>query len=158
MPKKIKLFWWTGALLVVLTVVGIAGAVMCQRTEVSDLYRHYRDNPHLSVTFLRNFPVNDTLTVDVTILAALDSTGWDTLKADFNIKPLPDIVQKEIDNGRDIITCFMVPKENPSLPMDTLNLLNNNPVGVSQLHRTISIFNTETEAQIDAVNHYNYRL
>lgn len=158
MPKKIKLFWQLGAVLALLMVVGIAAAVVLPRMGVSDLYRHYQDNPHLAVTYLRNFPVNDTLAVDVTILTALDDEGWDTLLVNYNILPLPQNMQEKINNGQDIVTVFFAPKTNPTLPMDTTDLLKNNVLGISRLHHTVSIFITETEGQQDAVLHYNYRV
>ena len=47
--------------------------------ECSQIYRDYADDPHVAVAFIKDFRVNDTLTVDVTTLHALDSTGWHSL-------------------------------------------------------------------------------
>ena len=47
--------------------------------ECSQLYRDYAHNPHVTVAFIKDFPVNDTLRVDVTTLQATDSTGWHSL-------------------------------------------------------------------------------
>ena len=156
MPKKIKLFWWTGALLVVLTVVGIAGAVMCQRTEVSDLYRHYRDNPHLAVTFLRNFPVNDTLNVDVVLLVADTDAGWDTLHRDFNLTKVTPIVQQMIDQGRLRVLSRLSPRENPSLPIDRANPDNNIVLSENLAEHAMALFYTRNNAENTAVLDYNY--
>ena len=47
--------------------------------ECSQIYRDYADDPHVAVAFIKRLRVNDTLTVDVTTLHALDSTGWHSL-------------------------------------------------------------------------------
>lgn len=156
MPRKIKLFWRVGAVLAALTAVAVAAAVLVPRMGVSDLYRRYEGNPHLDVTYLRNFPVNDTLAVDVTLLQARDDEGWDILKEDFRVVPPLEFIQKKIDSGKDIVEVSLAPKDDPTLPMDKKNILKNNVVGVSRLKRTISIFTTDTKEQQLAVMHYNY--
>lgn len=125
---------------------------------VSDLYRRYEPNPHLSVAFIEGFKVNDTLSVDVTLLQALDDEGWDILKEDFRVVPPVEFIQKKIDSGKDIVEVFLAPKDNPTLPMDKKNILKNNVVGVSRLKHSIGIFNIETEGQMYATLHYNYRI
>ena len=123
---------------------------------VSDLHRRYEPNPHLSVAFIEGFKVNDTLAVDVTTVTALDDEGWDTLRADFRIRQLPEHTQNKIDSGQDIVSVRIVLKSNPAFPMDTVDMENNVVVGISRLNRVVSIFNTDTEKQIDAILHYNY--
>ncbi len=125
---------------------------------VSDLYRRYEPNPHLSVAFIEGFKVNDTLAVDVTTVTALDDEGWDILRADFRIPELPDHIQKRIEEGKDLTGVRLVPKSDPTLPMDTVDITRNNVLGISILKRTIAIFNTETESQINATMNYNFRI
>ena len=40
--------------------------------ECSQVYKDYADDPHVAVAFIKDFPVNDTLRVDVTTLRALE--------------------------------------------------------------------------------------
>ena len=117
---------------------------------VSDLYRRYEHNPHLTVAYIEDFPVDDTLT-------ATDAAGWDTLTAAFYIPKLPEFMREKIDAGKDIISVRLTPKTAPGQPMDTTDLLKNNVIGISRKNHTISIFNTDTKEQQDAVAHYNYR-
>ena len=124
---------------------------------VSDLYRRYEHTPPLTVAYIEDFPVNDTLIVDVTTLTATDDEGWDTLTADFNIPKLPEFMQGKINAGKDIVSIRLTPKTAPGQPMDTTDLLKNNVIGISRKNHTISIFNTDTKEQQDAVAHYNYR-
>ena len=149
-------------LLSLLAVAGVAAWRWWPRTtppeRVSDLYRRYEPNPHLSVAFIEGFKVNDTLAVDVTTVTALDDEGWDILRADFRIPELPDHIQKRIEEGKDLTGVRLVPKSDPTLPMDTVDITRNNVLGVSILKRTIAIFNTETESQINATMNYNFRI
>ncbi len=120
------------------------------------LYEKYKDNPQVKASLLHDFRVNDTLAVDVTTLQATDSVGWETLKKDFRLLPLPEFQQKKIDQEIDVISMFLAPKADPTLPMDTTDLQNNNVISVSRLHRTISIFHTKTIAEQKAVKSNQY--
>lgn len=90
-------------LLSLLAVAGVAAWRWWPRTtppeRVSDLYRRYEPNPHLSVAFIEGFKVNDTLAVDVTTVTALDDEGWDTLRADYETFPLTDLGKANLEKG-----------------------------------------------------------
>jgi len=118
---------------------------------VSDLYRRYEPNPHLSVAFIEGFKVNDTLAVDVTTVTALDDEGWDTLRADFRIPELPPLFQQQIEEGKDMLSLRFVSKTDPSHTMDSVDMLNNNVIAISRLKRTICIFYTSTIAEQQSV-------
>ena len=118
---------------------------------VSDLYRRYEPNPHLSVAFIEGFKVNDTLSVDVTTVTALDDEGWDTLRADFRIPELPPLFQQKIEEGKDMLSLRFVSKTDPSHTMDSVDMLNNNVIAISRLKRTICIFYTSTIAEQQSV-------
>lgn len=153
---------WTITLLLLAAIVVVVALVAywhhtVPSSQCGALYRHYENTPHLSVTYIKDFPIDDTLTVDVTTIRALDDEGWETLRKDFNIKPIPDILQEELNNGRDIIVVRMVPKSDPTQPMDTTDLSKNNVIGISNLQHNISIFNTDNESQQDAIMNYNFR-
>ena len=121
---------------------------------VSDLYRRYEPNPHLSVAFIEGFKVNDTLAVDVTTVTALDDEGWDTLRADFRIPELPPLFQQQIEDGKDMLSLRFVSKTDPSHTMDSVDMLNNNVIAISRLKRTICIFYTSTIAEQQCI-YYN---
>ena len=121
---------------------------------VSDLYRRYEPNPHLSVAFIEGFKVNDTLAVDVTTVTALDDEGWDTLRTDFRIPELPPLFQQKIEDGKDMLSLRFVSKTDPSHTMDSVDMLNNNVIAISRLKRTICIFYTSTIAEQQCI-YYN---
>lgn len=121
---------------------------------VSDLYRRYEPNPHLSVAFIEGFKVNDTLALDVTTVTALDDEGWDILRADFRIPELPPLFQQQIEDGKDMLSLRFVSKTDPSHTMDSVDMLNNNIIAISRLKRTICIFYTSTIAEQQCI-YYN---
>ena len=51
----------------------------------STLYRHYAHADGIEATFIHNYKVNDTLSIDITLLQATDSAGWQHLRKDIKI-------------------------------------------------------------------------
>lgn len=69
-----------------LTLVGVALVVamlLLPRPllpdECSDVYRQYKDTPGIKASFIKDYPINDTTTIDVTMLQAQDSATWSEL-------------------------------------------------------------------------------
>ena len=83
------------AAIVVVVALVVYGFHTVPSSQCSALYRHYENNPHLSVTYIKDFPIDDTLTVDVTTLRALDNEGWDTLSVAFNVLEPPEVIQRK---------------------------------------------------------------
>ena len=81
--------WLITLILIPLTLWLTGWMAYCYHTvpeqECSDLYRRYAADPHIEVAFIRDFPVNDTLALDVTTLKALDTIGWDSLMQYFGL-------------------------------------------------------------------------
>ena len=73
--------------------------------EPSDLYRRYEHADGISAAFVKDYRVNDTLTLDVTLLQATDSAGWQQLIEDFEI-PAESIesAAKSVAAGRNLLT------------------------------------------------------
>lgn len=77
----------------VLIIAAVAAAVVIWRqwprqlscTQCNELFQHYMDNDHINVSFIKDFPLNDSISVDVTTLDAIDSIGWATLVEDCNL-------------------------------------------------------------------------
>ncbi len=108
----------------------------------------------IDATFIKDYKVNDTVFVDVTLLEATDSVSWTTLKKDFEVPdPSPDF-QQFIDSGEDLIYVKLIPKSTAS---DTiLNPYPNDVLAISPLNRTLTIFHIANAEEKHAVFHYNY--
>ena len=121
--------------------------------ECSAEYLHYRDVGGIKASYVQQFPVNDTLSVAVTILQADDSAGWETLKNDFDIKPFPESFQNDVDRGLDRVSVRLVSKDNPAHTADTVDLRNNNVMATSRLLRSVCIFHTNSVEEQRAVKY-----
>jgi len=122
--------------------------------QCSDLYKQYANVEGIDATFIKDYKVNDTVFVDVTLLEATDSMGWATLEKDFEIpNPSPDF-QQRIDSGKDLIYTKIIPK---ATVLDTLqNSYTKNLLAISHLNRSLIVFHTKNKAEEHAVLFYNF--
>ena len=63
---------------------------------VSELYTKYAGTEGLDVAFVKDYRVNDTVFVDVTMLETKDSLMWDSLKKDFKIMDIPKELEEQL--------------------------------------------------------------
>lgn len=128
--------------------------------ECGDYYRRYESSEHIRTAFLHNYRVNDTLYLDVTLLQAIDSIGWEVLKKDFEIVEITPEERQAM--GEDVYkrvcrsSVRLSPKSHPGAPVDKSTLSNNLVLGISREQRTVGLFHTNTEDEIHAVNIYKY--
>ena len=93
-PFNKKRFWLIIALLAL--VEALVCYVVLQREylfpsdEVSEVYTRYADDESIDASFIKGYRVNDTLFVDVTLLQAKDSAGWERLLNDFHLENVID--------------------------------------------------------------------
>ena len=83
--------WTVVILLCLLLVAGAAVLVLTPRTvpfdECSPLYRQYAGQEGIKASYVRDYPVDDTTLVDVTLLRATTDSAWISLCHEF----LPNI-------------------------------------------------------------------
>ena len=79
----------------VLAVKYLPGAVAYWRS--SEVYKRYCEVEGVRASYVKDYPVNDTLTVAVTLLEAND-TGWERLMEDFRI---PDALREIAEAATD---------------------------------------------------------
>lgn len=154
-PKNIKRFWmWVG----IAMLIELAAITLWKRWywffpshAVSEVYTRYAGTEGLNVTFLKNYRINDSVFVDVTLIEAVDSIAWNLIKEDFRI-----ITPEECNIHSDSTTVSMkfAPHNNYSSPMDTV-LLNNDIILTHFTMKTLLVINIENEEQIKAVNRYH---
>lgn len=115
--------------------------------ECSQIYRDYADNPHIAVAFIKDFPVNDTLAVDVTTLQATTDSAWCALLFDFGMpQELNELYNsdKSLFIGEDVntITKTYIDKNNPKKHLTKVNT-DSRLLIMSHAKKTMSIFMTE---------------
>lgn len=148
---------WPITLLVCLLILGGGGLILgWPRTvpfdQCSDLYKQYVAVEGINATYIKDYKVNDTVFVDVTLLEAIDSTGWDILKKDFEVASLPPELQQLVDNGEDLVFTKMIPKPK----IDTSDFPND-LLAISHMIHTVTVFHINSEIEKYAVLNHNYK-
>lgn len=138
---------WLITILVCLLLLG-GGTIVILMPQVvpysqcSDVYKQYADVDGIDATFIKDYKVNDTLTVNVTLLQATDSAGWARLQEDFILPPLPPSVMAKIEQGKDLVSIKKISETEVA--------------AFSLLKRSVSIFHTKNRDERYAVYHHNY--
>ena len=136
----------------------VAVAVLLPRTvpeaECSDVYRRYAGRDDVAAGYIRDYRINDTVSVDVTVLEAVTDSGWAMMCSDFNILPM---TQEMLDFlGPNTVEVRYAPKDDYARPMDTAAMINNDVIAFHWIDSAIYIFRIEHERQFKAVCHEQY--
>lgn len=81
---------YIGVLLMLLATV-TAWKMRPEPVEGSELYQRYKDQPGVRVGFIKDFPLNDTLTCDVTTFEALTDEGWQLMLDSLGLQKTADM-------------------------------------------------------------------
>ena len=148
---------WLITIIICLVILGGGGAVLLLPQVVpfgqcSDVYKKYADMDGVDATFIKDYKVNDTVFVDVTLLVAIDSVGWDILIRDFEVPNLPAELQQLIDNGTDLFFTKSIPKSKTDTSDSPYDLL-----AISHLKHTLTVFHINSDIEKHAVFNHNYK-
>ena len=84
-----KKLWPITIFVCLLLAAGSIAVVRCPRTvptdQCSEVYRRYKDRDNLSVAFVKDYRIGDSIIVDVTTIEAKDSTNWESLLRGMNV-------------------------------------------------------------------------
>lgn len=146
--------------LCLLIVVGTLAVKLWPRTvpfdQCSDIYKRYVGVEGIDVSFIKDFKVNDSVFVDVTLLEAKDSAGWAALKHDFSVPELNAEWQQLIDNGNNLIFSRKIAKISHPLNIH-VNTTNCDVLAISRFSHTLIVFHTNNNNEIHAIFHRNYQ-
>lgn len=154
-----KKSWLLTALGCLLLFAACFLVVQCPRTvplrQCSELYQRYAKTPGIDASFIKDFRVNDSVTLDVTLLEARDSAGWATLKHDFAVPDLNDELQQFTDDGKDLIFSRKIAKNGQPLNAhdDTSNY---DVLATSHYAHTLTIFHITNNDEKLAVYYHNF--
>ncbi len=108
---------WPIKVLATVVVVGVALAVKFLFCAVpywqsSEVYKKYKDVEGIRASYVKDFRVNDTLTIAVTLLEATDSAGWERLMERFGA---PDDMIETVKSNPEARKAWvrMAPKGHP---------------------------------------------
>lgn len=141
---------------VVLTTLGVGCVAWWHyvrpQQQVSDIYRCYEHADGIDASYIHNYPVNDTLSLDVTLLEANNDSSWQTLCSDFDISK---VVEEMLQIKPDIVFCRQVNRHDY-----TQVVLGDSPdaelLTISCASKTLAIFHTSNKNDIRAVFCYTW--
>ena len=147
---------WLITIIICLVILG-GGAVVLLLPQVvpfdqcSDVYKRYADMDGVDATFIKDYKVNDSIRVNVTLLQATDSVSWNIIAKDLNVPPPPEIPDeyKGLFLQSNSFGYFIVknkPNEDKQMHNKRKDICT-----FSREKMTICIFHTCDETQIDAI-------
>ena len=160
--KKTNIFL-LGALVVVAVVVAVEFAVYMSGVvpyrKCSEVYKQYSKVEGVRATYVKDYRVNDTLTVGVTLLEATDSAGWAYLMESFHISE--EMVKESEENPLANIWVSQSIKGSPEtryIPSDSISPADSDIeiVAKAMKEREICIFHTRGAGDREAIQNYNW--
>lgn len=155
-----KRFWLIVAILALVEIVILCVALQWKyifpSREVSDLYTRYENVDGVEASFIKDYKVNDSIFVDVTLIEAKDSCSWEMLCEDFEIAPLSmypkeyiELMSLEHSFDQRIVTDTVVSRYD-SVCVKSL-------IVFSHLNKTMCIFQNIDDLQYDAILNKKYK-
>ena len=146
--------WTVVILLCLLLVAGAAVLVLTPRTvpfdECSPLYRQYEGHEGIEASYVRDYPIDDTTLVDVTLLHATTDSAWESLCIAFTPYEFSDS-NKYINNlihDTTSVTFRAVSKDDYRVKVTPATANNYDCFTLTAKQKSICIFHTKNEEQL----------
>ena len=159
-------FWLVIGLLLLVECAALWAYRSCSRTlpesQCSEVYRRYAHVEGVEAAFVKGFPINDTLGVDVTLLRAADSAGWAYLMEAFNIpkellqlvKLRPEFRKSErvvLRDHPEIGAAYEGENPDSGLTADDVEVC-----AIDYLEREVCVFHTRNAEEVAIILDYNF--
>jgi hypothetical protein len=100
--------------------------------------------PGIEATYLKDYPIDDSVTIDVTMLHAQDTNVWNnTVMKLFHVENPDEYIPRQI-------TFLLIPKNADGNP-ENKTLLDHDLIAGDKKELTIGLFHLENEKQYDAI-------
>ena len=144
-------------LITILIVLAIVALAIVERTcvhvvplrQCSQPYQHYHHVEGIKATFVKDYRIDDTTFVDVTLLQAKTDSAWHLLQKDFNI-PQPIDEDQALFDSTTTVQLWFAPKNDHSAPMDS-DPLKNDIIAASRHTQSLCIFHLSKFEQITRI-------
>lgn len=149
-----KLTSWPVTLTVCLLIVlGTLTVKLWPRTvpfdQCSVAYQTYASQPGIRAAFIKDYRINDTVRVDVTLLEAQTDSAWTMLQTNFNVPIIPE-EYRELVACSNSVDFWLASKDNPKDRTDTI-ISHNDIIVMSRQMLTICICHIENKHQAIAI-------
>ena len=156
--RRDRRFWLVSVGLCLLSVAVVAGLKKMSQTvpysQCSEVYKRYSEVEGIRATYVKDYRVNDTLTVGVTLLEAETDSGWARLQEDFDLPAIPKEYEKYFYGDSNNVAMKDFPKEKPLYLGD--DTIVNDWIAISFYRRTICHFVIKSEDQRRLIMHKHY--
>ena len=115
--------------------------------ECSPIYRQYAGQEGIEASYVRDYPVDDTTLVDVTLLHATTDSAWESLCHEFITPEIPDNVKETIIYGNSV-SVRIVSKDDPRIVVTPDSVDRYDYLLFSPTKTTIGLFHVENVEQI----------
>ena len=111
----------------------------------SEVYKLYSRVEWVKATYIKDYRLNDTLTVGVTLLEATTDSGWAALQEDFGLPVIPKEYEESFCSDSNKVTIKSFPKSVPLyVEGDTLE---DDIIAISHYKHTIAHFVVQSKEQ-----------
>ena len=113
--------------------------------QCGEVYKKYSHVEGVRATYIKNYRLNDTLTVGVTLLEATTDSGWAALQEDFGLPVIPKEYEEFFCSDSNKVTIKSFPKSVPLyMEGDTLE---DDIIAISHYKHTIAHFVVQSKEQ-----------
>lgn len=119
----------------------------CTVAAQSDLYRRYAQRTDVRVAFIEAMRVDSVTTVDVTVVTAVDSAGWQWMMSEFNIPSFSPEIEAFLASGEQSVSLHFSPSGRPDRLAKPAETSPCDAVVVDRAHRTLCAYHIADPAQ-----------
>lgn len=125
--------------------------------QCSEVYRRYKDRDDLSVAFVKDYRVGDSITVDVTTITAKDSASWEQLLREMNIEEdIGELRRKADQKGTNYVCTYLCLKNHPEKSVGKECSIIDYVI-YTHKEMTIYVFDVESRDQADKIREYKMK-
>ena len=140
------------SLIAFLLVLASLAVSVKRHANVSEVYRRYKDRDNLSVAFVKDYRIGDSIIVDVTTIEAKDSASWEQLLREMNMN---EIIIRKLSNMRQKgirgFHMYYCEKNHPDIRVIPDEKTDCSFVVSSPADRALYVFDIEHEEQSQAI-------
>ncbi len=152
--KSIVRFWLIFAVVLAVAMAAITVAFRWHQLfptdEVSEYYTRYAERKGITASYVKDYRINDTLRLDVTVLEVSDSVVWEQVCEELHLLTTAQLPEEYRDlyfspNGFESYVLYdTVTVNGEPCPLQTVFIY-------TRYNRTVCIFHSVTEVQYDAI-------
>ena len=113
--------------------------------QCSEVYKRYSRVEGVRATYMKDYRINDTLTIGVTLLEATTDSGWAMLQEDFGLPVIPKEYEERFVGDSNKVSTKIVPKESPLV--DGEDSLVHDIIAISRYKHIIAHFELQSKMQ-----------